>query len=139
MADTKGFAGARGEATLEFQGETLPILMTNRAIAEAEKATGKPVSQLALAAETGAIGVNDVVQLLRAGLEYGRRDAGIRRKVYSTSEAFDVMDTCGFKRCATTVFLALAEVIAYEGDEDDGLPDEDDGPPAEARSEKNSA
>ncbi len=137
MADSTRFLGARGEATLEFQGETLPILMTNRAIAEAEKATGKPVSQLALAAETGAVGINDIVQLLRAGLEYGRRDAGIRRKVYSTADAFDVMDVCGFKRCATTIFLALAEVIAYDGAEDDG--DEDDGPPAEARSEKKSA
>lgn len=107
-------AGARGEGTIQYQGETLPVLLTNRAIAEAEKATGKTMVQLARSSD---IGMGDVVHLLRAGLEYGRRDANLRRQVYSVDEAYDVMDELGFTTCAKVVLGALADVIAYQGAE----------------------
>jgi len=121
-------AGARGEGTVEFQGQTLPVLLTNRAIAEAEKATGKTMIQLAQAGSTGDIGMNDIVQLLRAGLEYGRRDADIKRQVYSVDDAYDVLDALGFATCAKVVILALSDVLSYRGEDDTG-------PPVMARSE----
>ena len=120
--------GARGEGQVEFHGETLPVLLTNRAIAEAEKATGKTVVQLAQAGQTGAIGMGDIAQLLRAGLEYGRRDAELRRQTYTISDAYDVMDEIGFAACAKIVFLALADVLSYRGEDDAD-------PPVIARSE----
>jgi len=121
-------AGARGEGTIQYQGEELPVLLTNRAIAEAEKATGKTMVQLAQSGSTGNIGMNDIVQLLRAGLEYGRRDAGIRRQVYSVSDAYDVMDERGFAEVAEVVCLALADVMSYHSEESAD-------PPVMARSE----
>ena len=120
----KRSAGARGEGHVEYQGETLPVLLTNRAIAEAEKATGKTMVQLA---RTSDIGIGDVVHLLRAGLEYGRRDANLRRKVYSVDETYDIMDELGFTTCAKVVVSAMADVIAYRS--------ENAGPPVTARSE----
>ena len=127
-------AGARGEGTVEFQGQTLPVLLTNRAIAEAEKATGKTMIQLAQAGSTGNIGMNDIVQLLRAGLEYGRRDADIKRQVYSVDDAYDVLDELGFAPCAKVVILALSDVLSYRGEDADSKRS-DAGPPVTARSE----
>ena len=121
-------AGARGEGQVEFRGETLPVLLTNRAIAETEKATGKTIVQLAQSGQSGAIGIDDIAQLLRAGLEYGRRDAETRRQTYTISDAYDVMDAIGFGACAKVVYLALADVLSYRG-EDDAVP------PVTARSE----
>lgn len=134
MPDSQRLVGARGEGTIEFQGQTLPVLLTNRAIAEAEKATGKTMIQLAQAGSTGNIGMNDIVQLLRAGLEYGRRDAGIQRQVYSVDDAYNVLDALGFAPCAKVVILALSDVLSYRGDDADSKRS-DAVPPVVARSE----
>ncbi len=109
--------GARGEAFVAYDGQELPLLLTNRALAEAEKATGRTVVQIAQAAQTGAIGMSDIAELLRAGLEYGRRDAGTQRKPYTLNDAWDVMDALGFARCAEIVIGALAAVLSYRPDD----------------------
>lgn len=108
--------GARGEAFIEYDGETLPILLTNRALADAEKATGKTAVQIARDTQSSAISVGDVAELLRAGLEYGRRDAGTRGRVYTLNDAWDVMDAVGFTPVAAIVLNALAAVLLYHGE-----------------------
>jgi len=125
-------AGARGEGTIDVNGAELPVLLTNRAIAEAEKATGKSIVQLAQEAKAGSIGVGDIAALLRAGLEYGRRDAGLRRQMYTMADTYDVMDACGFAVAAQIVLTAVAEVLSYR-------PDADALPPAPARSSDTSS
>jgi len=120
--------GARGEGMIEFEGQELPVLLTNRAIAEAEKATGKTIIRLAQDANSGDIGMADIAALMRAGLEYGRRDAGVQRRTYTMADAYDVMDGCGFATAAKIVFTAVSSVLSYSSETDTR-------PPATARSE----
>jgi hypothetical protein len=125
--------GARGEALLEVDGESYPILFTNRALAEAEQRTGKTITALARGAAQGALGVGDVAALLLTGMEAGRKDARISRKAYTMVDAYDLLDRLGFGKVAGAVFEAIGAVLAYDPDEErleesEGA-DDDDRPP----------
>lgn len=109
--------GARGEGYIEVDGERLPILLTNRALAEVEKNTGKTVLQLAHAVETNDIGINDVAHLLQAGLEYGRRDARAGGKPFQIGDAWRILDAKGFIAVTEVVARAFAEVLVYRAPE----------------------
>lgn len=105
--------GARGEGYLELDGETYAILFTNRALADAERATGKSVMQLMSAAQANAIGINDVVHLLAVGLEYARREGRTRPTGYNANDAWRLLDQLGFATVAAVVLEALAAVMSY--------------------------
>ena len=117
--------GARGEGYVEVDGERLPILLTNRALAEVEQATGRTVLQIANASETGALGVMIAGALLRAGLEYGRRDARAGGKPYTMTDVWRIMDALGFVVVLPIVIRAFAGVLAFRGSE----AEETDDPP----------
>ncbi len=113
---------ARGEEILVHRGEELPMLLTNRALADIEQATGKTIVQLAQAAKTGDLGVSDVAEMLRAGLEYGRRDAKTRSKAYTMADVWDIMDEQGFVTCLKCAINAVASVLSFrvtEGESSD--------------------
>lgn len=116
-------AGARGERFIEYEGKELPVLFTNRALAEAEQRTGKIILQLANRLD---LGMGDVATMLCVGLEAARRDMapGLRqRKQYTLDDAWKIMDAVGYTACITAVMEAMMAVMAYEpeatGDEDD--------------------
>lgn len=114
--------GARGEAYLELDGETYVILFTNRALADAERATGKSVTQLAGQAE--ALGIGDVAHLLAVGLEWGRREGRQSNPGYNANDAWRLLDQLGFAVCLEAVLTALAAVLVYRPTK------AQDGPPA---------
>jgi hypothetical protein len=107
--------GARGEGYL---GD-LPVLFTNRALAEAERVLGRTVTDLFKAAAVGSLGVEDTVRLLAIGLEYGRRDRKEARANYTKDDAFGVMDIHGFTQVGKVVFEAMEAVLSYEEKPDD--------------------
>jgi hypothetical protein len=111
-------AGARGEGYLELDGETFAVLFTNRALAEAERALGKSVVQIANAFGRDAIGVGDVAQLLTVGLEHARRDSRSRPQSYTINDAWDLLDKLGFAVVVEAVMLAIVQVISYRPTKD---------------------
>lgn len=111
-------SGARGEAFIEFEGEQLPILFTNRALGDVEKATSKTMLQIVNEAQNMMLGLTDTAHLLRAGLEYGRRDARVTRKPYTLLGAWDVMDEVGWIPTLELLVVPLAEVLGYKRQED---------------------
>ena len=105
--------GARGEGYLELDGETYVILFTNRAIADAERATGKSILQLVNASQNDALGVGDLAHLLAVGLEWGRREGRQQGGAYNINDAWRLLDGLGFAVCLEVVLTALATVLAY--------------------------
>lgn len=105
--------GARGEGFLELDGETYLILFTNRAIADAERTTGKSILQLVNAGQNDSLGIGDVAHLLAVGLEWGRRDGQRQGGTYSINDAWRLLDQLGFVACLEVVLAALAAVLAY--------------------------
>jgi len=116
--------GARGEGILTLQGEQYVVLFTLRALADAERVTGKSIVQLMTAASTQAVGVGELAQLLVVGLEYGRRDGRTRTTSYGPNDAWRLMDALGFAVVAVVVLEALAAAMSYSPAV------ESDGPPA---------
>jgi hypothetical protein len=112
--------GARGESILTVGGQEHRILMTNRALAEAEKLTGKSTVLLANSAREMDISLNDLAILLRGGMEAARRDSGNQGRSVLPTDAFDLMDAAGFTKCAMAVIEALAAVLAYDPDDEGG-------------------
>ncbi len=107
--------GARGEATIVLSDtEQRAVLFTNRALADAERMTGKTVLQLVTAAGRGELGMADTAALLLVGMENARRDAKVGGRSFIIGDAYDVMDQVGFAECARAVMEALAAVVAYE-------------------------
>jgi len=120
--------GARGEAFLEADGQSYPILFTNRAVVEAEQRTGKAFLHLLRQATQGELGMGDVASLLLTGLEAARRDSHASGKPYQINQAFDLIDAVGFQQAAAAVIAALTEVLTFGTTEDTG---ETEGPPAQ--------
>ncbi len=119
-------AGARGEAVIEVPGgEPVTILFTNRALADAERATGKSVLDLAREAGQGRLGMADTAQLLYVGMEAARRDARVGGRAYNVNDAYAVLDAVGYARVAAPVMEAIAAVLAFEAGGEEG-----DNPPA---------
>ena len=119
--------GARGDATLEVDGTVYTILFTNRALADAERATGKAITALLRDATLGALGMGDLANLLHVGLEASRREERRGGRSYTMSDAWEILDGLGMTKVATAIYEAVAAVIGYESEEG---ADDDDGPPA---------
>ena len=115
--------GARGEGRLEVDGEVYEVLFTNRALAEVEKRTGKTMMQYAEGLQAGAVGIQDVAQLLTVGLEAARRESKAGGKRYTADDVWRIMDTLGFATVAAVVMEAMAAVLAYSGEGEESPPD----------------
>ena len=110
--------GARGETIITAGGREIHVLFTNRALANLETRLGRPVLQLLQAFQTdGALGIGDLVQMLRAGMVAAKRDAG-ESAATTIDEAYSVLDSAGFAAVVGAVVEAIATVLAYEGDEE---------------------
>jgi hypothetical protein len=114
--------GARGEGYLRLDGEQIPILFTLRALADAERLTGKTVMQLMAEAQRNSMGVGDLAQLLAVGMEHARRENSGRGKAYNANDAWRLLDGLGFTTVAVVVFEALAAVMSYNRPQDDSDP-----------------
>jgi hypothetical protein len=121
--------GARGEAFIETAERTYPVLLTNRALAEAEEALGKSVLAIGQAAQRGDIGLRDTAELLRIGLEYGRREAKWGKDVVRSPLAFDILDEVGFQPVAMILLTCLLNVLSYDR-EKPGKGEDEETPPA---------
>lgn len=122
--------GARGEAVIEVPGrEPVTILFTNRALADAERATGKSVLELAQGAGDGRLGVGDIARLLHVGMESARRDARTGGRSYSVNDAFSILDAVGFAAVSAAVMEAIAAVLSYDPNEEEE--EKDELPPAD--------
>ncbi len=105
--------GARGEGWLDEADRKYPILFTNRALADAERALGKSILEVVETVHERKLSLDDLARVLVIGLEYGRKDAGDQRKSYTRDDAFGLLDEFGFGQIASTVFEALAAVLSY--------------------------
>lgn len=114
--------GARGEGYLDLDGETYVVLFTNRALADAERATGKTVMQLMAAVQNNLIGMGDIAHLLAIGLEYARREHRSRAGSYNVNDAWRLLDQLGFATVAAVVLEALAAVMSYRPNREDVNP-----------------
>jgi hypothetical protein len=114
--------GARGEGQLGLDGETYVILFTNRAIADAERATGKTVMKLMRGFASDDIGMSDVAILLMVGLQYARREHRSRAGANDTQDAWTLLNKLGFAAVASVVFTALTEVMSYRQNQENGDP-----------------
>jgi len=123
--------GARGEGILLVDGEEHRILFTNRALAEAEKRTGKTMVALAQGATEGELGIGDMAILLQTGLNAARRDEMGGARLLPPNTAFNLLDRAGFAQVAMVVLEAVGAVLAYDpNEEEEEGGDEEDSPPA---------
>lgn len=105
--------GARGEAFVEVDGQQLPVLLTNRALMEVEKLTGKTILEIV---QANGFGMAEVAQLLRAGLEYGRREARAGGRQYVLDDAWKIIDELGFAAVAKLMLEAVTAVLTFRPD-----------------------
>jgi len=111
--------GARGEGIIRHGETEHRILFTNRALAEAESATGKSVLALAQGFGAGTTGVGDIAQMLAVGLEAARRDANAGGRTYTVADAYRIMDQVGFGETARSVMEAMSAVLRFGTDQDE--------------------
>jgi len=119
--------GARGEAYLTVDGQELPILLTNRALANVERMTGRSILRMLRDAASVELGINETAALLCEGLEQARREGRTRAQPYRMDDAWEIMDHTGFTAAMRAVMLALSTVLQYGSAESSG---EDGRPPA---------
>jgi hypothetical protein len=106
--------GARGESYLELDGERYTLLYTNRAIAEAEKAIGRPAVQIVNATARGdGVATGDIANLLAVGLEYARRNHLRSGDGTTSNDAWRLLDGCGYGACLSAVIDGLVAVLSY--------------------------
>ncbi len=103
--------GARGEAFVDAENQSHPVLFTNRAIAEAERSLGKGV--VAIVSEVDSISLGALARLTAIGLEYARRDRKDGGKSITVDDAFAVLDEYGMTAVAAAVYGALSDVMSY--------------------------
>jgi len=122
--------GARGEGSITVDGEQLPILLTNRALAEVEKATDFRAFTLAIRGVEGIdLSINVLEHLMRAGLEYARRDAkDWGHSPYTIKDAQRIIDEVGIVPASMVILNAYRAVMTYGADAD-GRGGETDNPP----------
>lgn len=110
--------GARGEQTIVTRDGEVRLLYTNRALAEGEQATGKSVIAVCQGFLDGESGVTEMAHLLKAGMEAARRDARTGGRPVQMGDAYDVLDQAGFQAVSAAVMGGIAEVLAYDPEEE---------------------
>jgi len=106
--------GARGEGVLVADGREVRVLFTNRALARAETVLNRNVIELLRDASRGGLGMTDVVELLRLGIEAARRQDNDNR-VVTLDEVYDIVDSVGYIAAARVVIDGLSAVMSFGG------------------------
>ena len=112
--------GARGEGVLTLEGEQYPVLFTLRALADAERATGKTVLQLMVSFERRDFGISDTAALLAIGLEHARREHRAGTGGHNLNDAWRLLDGLGFAAVSAVVYEALAAAMSYSRPDAEG-------------------
>lgn len=112
--------GARGTARIVAGEREVEVLFTNRAVAEAEAAVGRSIVAILEGYQTGACGMTETVKLLRVGMEAARRDSRAGGRVVTEGDAFEVLDAAGYTRTLATLMEAIAFVLGYDADAEEG-------------------
>ena len=109
--------GARGEGYIDEENQQYPVLFTNRALAEAERALDQTI--LELMQNATRLGINAMATLLKIGLEEARKERRDNHAAYTVPDAIRIMDEFGYGRVTTVVAGAMAAVVTYskEGSE----------------------
>lgn len=104
---------ARGEEVIRTSDDReITILFTNRALAQAEERLGEPIIVIAGKLANGQVGMNQVVQLLRCGMEASDRDRGGQGRV-SVQDAYAVIDDVGFLNVVPVIITAMTGCLSY--------------------------
>lgn len=112
---------AKGEGTIQAGEREVRVFFNNRALAQAEEATGKSIVALANGFSDGSVGIGDLAQLLRVGMDAARRELRLGGPAVRMTDAYEVLDWAGFAAVATAVMESVAAVLGYSaGDDDDG-------------------
>lgn len=118
-------SGARGEAIIALgDGQEAKALFTNRALAEAEQALGRSIIEISRGFAAGRIGITEIGQLLRCGMEAVWRDDRAGGQRPTVQAAYDVMDQAGYAIVARAVMEAITVTLSYQGpgtDDSDGV------------------
>jgi hypothetical protein len=105
----------RGQATiLSGEGE-IHVLYNNRALAEAEKMLGRGILTALSGFSKGEFSVGDAAILLQVGMEHDRRAARVGGRRVTIDDAYQLMDEVGLMTVAKPIFEAIAEVLSYDG------------------------
>ena len=118
-------SGARGEHVFLTEGGEVPILFTNRALANAEAQLGRGLIAVLNEQLTRRGSLSDVLVLLRAGMEAARLDAKLDGKPVTMAQADALLDEVGLPEASAAVIGAVTDVISYrrpEGSEEPADP-----------------
>lgn len=120
--------GARGTARIAAGEREVEILFTNRALAEAEAAIGRSITQIleGFMPDDGSCGITEAAKLLRVGMEAARRDSRAGGRVFTENDAFEVLDAVGYPPMLTILMEAVSNVLGYDGQ---SAPEEDASDP----------
>jgi hypothetical protein len=105
----------RGSAVITADGREIPVRYTNRALAEAEAATGMGIVALLQGFMSGTTGVAQIAHLLQVGMEAARKADRLGGTRLTLEDAYQVLDAAGFATVAALVMTAAAEVLSYDG------------------------
>lgn len=108
--------GARGEGIIRVGDNERAVLFTNRALADAERLTGKTVLQLLAETQTMQLGMSETAILLQVGLEHARRESRPGGKAINLNDAYALMDEVGFASVVRVVMEALSTVLTYSAE-----------------------
>ncbi len=109
-----GMSGARGDLRLEVGGEEVGLFFSNRSLAEFEAQAGRSAWVLVDLFAKGMLpGINDLVGLMRAGMEGWRLANEPNRRSLTLDDAFGVLDQVGYVAAASLVMPAVSEVLFF--------------------------
>lgn len=109
--------GARKEGIISLESREVPVLFTNRALAEIEGQLGKSILNISEGFSNGNSGVVEIAHILRAGMEAARRDNREGGRIVALNDAYEVMDEAGFTLVADVVMTAVAGVLSYSAED----------------------
>jgi len=115
--------GEIGATSLNIGKKEIPLLFSNRAIAEAERIISKGIIGILNGFSQGQTGIFEVVVLLETGMEAARRYHRVGGKRITREDAYATLDEVGFTNAAGPIFEAIGAVLAYSPEEQ-----EDDDP-----------
>lgn len=104
-----------GQSTIVTPDREIPILYTNKALANAERLMDKGILGVLSGFQEGGSGILEVAILLQAGMEAARIADRLGGPRTTINQAYKILDDVGFTAVAAKVFEAIGEVISRDG------------------------